>query len=84
MAKFQRWLGASGFDACIYYSTYLPPHLFYLINLRKGERLLATTDLLFNSIPGVRRLGGVIIAEAVKRSWLKTDQISSKASVDVG
>ncbi|HEY6603227.1 MAG TPA: hypothetical protein VI009_15610, partial [Xanthobacteraceae bacterium] len=64
--KFQTWLSAGGLDARIFYSTYLPPHLFYLIDRRKGEWLLATTDTIFNSIPGLRRLGGVIIAEAVK------------------
>jgi SAM-dependent methyltransferase len=64
--KFQTWLSAGGLDARICYSTYLPPHLFYLIDRRKGEWLLATTDIIFNSIPGLRRLGGVIIAEAVK------------------
>jgi hypothetical protein len=42
--------------------------LFYLIKGRKGERLLATTDVVFNAIPGLRRLGGVIIAEAVKHT----------------
>ena len=66
-AKFQNWLSAGGFNARISYSTYLPPHLFYLIDRRRGERLLATTDAIFNAIPGLRRLGGVIIAEAVKQ-----------------
>jgi hypothetical protein len=64
--KFQTWLSAGGLDARICYSTYLPPHLFYLIDRRKGEWLLGTTDVVFNSVPGLRRLGGVIIAEAVK------------------
>jgi len=66
--KLQTLLSAGGLDARISYSTYLPPHLFYLINQRKGDWLLATTDLLFNAIPGLRRLGGVIIAEAVKHT----------------
>jgi SAM-dependent methyltransferase/uncharacterized protein YbaR (Trm112 family) len=67
-SQFGSWLGAGGFDVQFRYATYLPPHLFYLIKGRKGERLLATTDVLFNAIPGLRRLGGVIIAEAVKHS----------------
>src|SRR5262245_30998947 len=66
--RFQTLLSAGGLDGRISYSTYLPPHLFYLINQRKGEWLLATTDVVFNAIPGLRRLGGVIIAEAVKRT----------------
>ncbi len=66
-AKFEDWLNAIGLDARIYYSTYLPPHLFYLINRHGGEWLLALTDAVFGSIPGLRSLGGVIIAEAIKR-----------------
>jgi SAM-dependent methyltransferase len=67
-SQFGAWLGAGGFDVQFRYATYLPPHLFYLIKGRKGERLLATTDVVFNAIPGLRRLGGVIIAEAVKHT----------------
>src|SRR2546422_150107 len=37
--KFQTLLSAGGLDARISYSTYLPPHLFYLISQRKGEWL---------------------------------------------
>ena len=66
--KFRTWLSAGGFESRISYSTYLPPHLFYLINGRSGERLLATTDAIFNSVPGLRRLGGVIIAQGTKRA----------------
>jgi ubiquinone/menaquinone biosynthesis C-methylase UbiE/uncharacterized protein YbaR (Trm112 family) len=66
--QFQTWLGAGGFDVQLRFATFLPPHLFYLIKGRRGEQLLATTDLLFNAIPGLRRFGGVIIAEAIKHS----------------
>ena len=66
-SQFLSWLGAGGLDARVRYSTYLPPHLFYLIKGRAGDRLLASTDAAFNAMPLVRRLGGVIIAEAVKR-----------------
>ena len=66
--QFGTWLEAGGFDVHFRYATYLPPHLFYLIKGRKGERVLAATDAVFNAIPGLRRLGGVIIAEAVKHT----------------
>jgi SAM-dependent methyltransferase len=66
--QFRAWLEAGGFDVQCSYGTYLPPHLFYLVRGSKAERLLATTDIVFNAIPGLRRLGGVIIAEAVKQS----------------
>jgi ubiquinone/menaquinone biosynthesis C-methylase UbiE/uncharacterized protein YbaR (Trm112 family) len=67
-SQFRTWLEAGGFDVQLKYATFLPPHVFYFIKGRSAERLLATTDLLFNSIPGIRRVGGVIIAEAVKHS----------------
>ncbi len=65
-AQFQTWLNEDGFDACISYSTYLPPHILYLMSRQNGERLMTATDSLFNTIPGIRQLGGVIIADAVK------------------
>jgi SAM-dependent methyltransferase len=65
-AQFLDWLGAEGLEAQISYSTYLPPHLFYLIKEGAGDRLLGTTDTLFNAMPVLCRLGGVIIAEAIK------------------
>ena len=67
-SQFRAWLGAGGFDVRCSYGTYLPPHLFYLVKGSKAERLLRTTDAVFNATPGLRRLGGVIIAEAVKQS----------------
>lgn len=66
--QFQSWLGAGGFDVRLRYATFVPPHLFYVITGRRGEQLLAATDFLFNAIPGLRRLGGVIIAEAIKHT----------------
>jgi SAM-dependent methyltransferase len=67
-SQFLGWLGAGGLEAQVSYSTYLPPHLFYLIKGRAGDQLLVATDSVFNAITGLRRFGGVIIAEAVKRS----------------
>jgi len=65
-SQFREWLGRGNVRVDIKISTYLPPHLFYGIGQRSGERLLAWSDRLFSALPGVRRLGGVIIAEGVK------------------
>jgi ubiquinone/menaquinone biosynthesis C-methylase UbiE len=64
--QFREWLGRGNVTAKIKISTYLPPHLFYGISQTAGERLLTGTDRLLSSLPGVRRLGGVIIAEGTK------------------
>lgn len=64
--QFRAWLKAGGIDCRIRYSTYLPPHLFYVVNGAKGDFLLSSTDRFFGSIPGLRRFAGVIIAEGVK------------------
>src|ERR1700730_13560218 len=65
--QFRAWIGAGGFKMQCRYATYLPPHLFYLLKGSKAERLLAATDTVFNAIPGLRRLGGVIHAVGVKQ-----------------
>jgi SAM-dependent methyltransferase len=67
-SQFLRWLGEGGLEAQVSYSTYLPPHLFYVVKGRMGDQLLMATDTVCNAITGIRRLGGVIIAEAVKRA----------------
>jgi ubiquinone/menaquinone biosynthesis C-methylase UbiE len=64
--QFREWLGRGNVRADIKFSTYLPPHLFYHLGQTSGERLLMWSDRLFSSLPGVRRLSGVIIAEGVK------------------
>jgi len=47
-------------------STYLPPHFFYFFNHRSNVKLLRLTDRIFGSIPIVRKLGGMVIAEGVR------------------
>jgi ubiquinone/menaquinone biosynthesis C-methylase UbiE len=64
--QFREWFAQGNVQADIKISTYLPPHVFYGISQSTGERLLARTDRLFSALPGVRRLGGVIIAEGTK------------------
>ena len=64
--QFRDWLGRGNVRANIRISTYLPPHIFYGIGQKAGERLLVWSDRFFSSLPGVSRLGGIIIAEGVK------------------
>jgi len=67
-SQLSRWLQAGGFKYSIRYSTFLPPHLWYLVNRPAGDLLLSVTDRVFGAVPGIRTFGGVIIAEAVKES----------------
>lgn len=64
--QWSNWFGLNGFKAKISYSTILPPHLFYLTGHGFGVWLLKASDSLVNLIPGVRRLCGVIVADAHK------------------
>ncbi len=64
--QFERWLGAAGFRSSVSYSTYLPPHLFYLFRGGLGRALLGGSDAVLSRIPGLNKLAGVITAEAVK------------------
>jgi len=60
------WLGAAGINNEIKYSTYLPPHMFYLLSSRVNFKLLKITDYIFNKLPLINTFGGVIIAEGRK------------------
>jgi SAM-dependent methyltransferase len=64
--QWNNWFGRNGFKAKISYSTILPPHLFYLTGHAFGVWLLKASDGLVNLIPGIKRLCGVIVADAVK------------------
>jgi SAM-dependent methyltransferase len=66
-AQFTRWLEAAGFAVKISYSTYLPPHMYYATGGAAGRLILSGSDAIFNALPGVRRLAGVIIASGVRR-----------------
>ena len=60
------WLESAGLAADIRLTTYLPPHALYFFGERTNRRLLSYSDALFSRIPGVRKLGGVIVAEGRK------------------
>lgn len=64
--QFMAWLNAGGIDCKIRYSTYLPPHLFYLFRGVVGDVILSGTDQIFGAMPGVRKFAGVLIAEGTK------------------
>lgn len=63
----ERWLAKAGIKGKMGISTYLPPHIFYMFNVKRDIQLLKFTDAFFNKIPFVRDLGGVIFAEGVKK-----------------
>jgi hypothetical protein len=64
--QFCEWLQRGNIRSKIRCSTYLPPHFFYGVGQRIGELSLRWTDAVFSAVPGIRKLGGVIIAEGVK------------------
>jgi SAM-dependent methyltransferase len=66
--KFRAWLGAAGMDSRISTSTFLPPHVFYALPGAAARVLLGASDAILGRTPGVQRLGGVIIAQGVKRA----------------
>jgi SAM-dependent methyltransferase/uncharacterized protein YbaR (Trm112 family) len=60
------WFASAGLTSRVSLSTYLPPHLLYLCSVGISERLLSSTDAILSRIPGIRRIGGVIIGEGIK------------------
>lgn len=64
--QLKKWFSNAGLDSKIEISTYIPPHIFYLLDARINIFLLRLSDRIFNKIPLVKNLGGVIIAEGIK------------------
>jgi SAM-dependent methyltransferase len=64
--QLRAWLSQANVETTIALSTYLPPHLWYVLGKRSGEVVLRLSDAILNRLPGIRRLGGVIIADGVK------------------
>ena len=60
------WLAAGQVRSEIRLSTYLPPHLWYLLPPRLGADVLRASDAVLGAVPGLRQIGGVVIAEGVK------------------
>jgi ubiquinone/menaquinone biosynthesis C-methylase UbiE/uncharacterized protein YbaR (Trm112 family) len=57
------WLEKAGIQSKIKISTFILPHFFYLFSDSTNRKLLYYTDVVFGSIPLLRKFGGMIIAE---------------------
>ncbi|MBP7088558.1 MAG: methyltransferase domain-containing protein [Candidatus Omnitrophica bacterium] len=64
--KLRQWLDRAKIRNKIRFSTYLPPHLFYLLGPNINYNLLKITDSIFNKLPLIKTFGGAIIAEGIK------------------
>lgn len=62
-----QWLENSGIKTCIRYSTYLPPHVFYLLTHKINLVLLGSSDFIFRKIPGMKSMAGAIVAQGIKQ-----------------
>lgn len=56
----------AGIAAEITYSTYVLPHMVHWLPDRLGYALLYLTDRVFQHLPLINRLGGIVLAEGVK------------------
>lgn len=64
--QLKNWFQKAGIKGSIRISTFLPPYVFYLFTERMNTWLLRISDSIFGSIPVVKKLGGMIIAEGKK------------------
>jgi len=64
--KLIQMLNSSGIVTKTRISTYIPPHFFYFFNHRINVKLLRLTDRIFDSIPILRKLGGMVITEGIR------------------
>lgn len=65
-AQLRTWLVDAGFSPTLRTSVFIPPHALNRVSQPVGERVLAWTDRIGNGVPGLRRNGGLVVAEAVK------------------
>jgi ubiquinone/menaquinone biosynthesis C-methylase UbiE len=61
------WLSAACIDCTIRMSVYVPPHFFNFFSSSTNQAILRTTDRIINKIPIVKRFGGILVTEGVKR-----------------
>ncbi|MDD3296613.1 MAG: methyltransferase domain-containing protein [Candidatus Omnitrophica bacterium] len=66
--QLKEWFLNSGISGNIKISTYLPPHFLYPLTVKMNIFLLKASDALFGHFPLLRKLGGVIITEGIKRT----------------
>lgn len=62
-AQLSDWATNAGLRPTTRLSTYLPPHLWYILGKRAGMALLAWTDALLSRLPVLRRMAGIVIVE---------------------
>lgn len=62
-AELETWARSAGLRTRIRLSTYLPPHVWYVLGARVGRALLSVTDAVLSRIPGVRHVAGIVIVE---------------------
>jgi len=65
--KLRSLLEDSGIYCNIKLSTYLLPHFFSFFCQKTNLRILQITDRIFNSIPILRKLGGMVISEGIRK-----------------
>lgn len=65
--QLRQWLFDSDITYTIRLSTYFPPHMFQILDVKTNTLLLKITDSIFNRIFLTRGLAGVIIAEGIKK-----------------
>lgn len=64
--RLQTILHEAGIESKTRLTTYLLPHVFYLFRHQTNIRLLRLTDAVFTKVPGLRNLGGMVIAEGIR------------------
>lgn len=64
--KLGKWLKRAGLMSEISFSTFMLPH-FFIFSFEMNQWILALSDRLFAKIPLIRSLGGIIIAQGVKK-----------------
>ncbi len=65
--QLKQWLSDADIKCTTRLSTYLPPHMFQILDVKTNTLLLRMSDSIFDRIFLIRCLAGVIIAEGIKK-----------------
>lgn len=61
-----KWANEAGLDVSVSTSTFLPPHLFNIMNVKLAKTTLYYSDKLMNRVPFLGEQGGQLIIKGVK------------------
>ena len=77
-SKIRSWHRGIDVSFDFFYSVFIPPHLANAMGGRIGKSMVIATDVVFNAIPGICRLGGLIHGVVEKSADASSRPVADK------